>query len=127
MTNSTWPDLLKNEGVVGGDLSIPNEPLYLGNITRFRDYGDRITFHFTWAARKTQRGWTKREVRKITLRKQPLQVNAEGTFLFGSNSLYLRGKGILKESEVIEQWTHRDRKRAAERRKLAEGPDLFER
>jgi|GEM_PF-4937543 len=121
---TTWDELLgpgktqekKHSMLLGGDLELNKNPNhYAGNIVRIRDYNERMTFHFTWAAAETQRGWTKREMRKVTLRKDPLSGSIEeGVLRFGGHTLYLKGKGPLKEDQVVERYTHSDRKRKPE-------------
>lgn len=120
---TTWDDLLgsgntnkKDFTFSGGDLEFGSSPrYYAGNITRVRDYNNRITFHFEWSAAKTKRGWSVREMRKVTLWKSKLGGTVEGgKITFDGNVIYFKEHGVVKKENVVPQYTHDDRERGVD-------------
>lgn len=100
-----WDDLIKSKRLIGGDLQCGN--LYLGNITRIKNYYGRMTVHFDWAARRIRGGWSARALRRLTVDQGRLEELNEKeqsiSFNGGNDKFYLKGHGALKQEHVMPQ------------------------
>lgn len=101
-----WDDLIKSKTLDGADLHIGS--LYLGNITRIRNYYGRMTVHCDWAARRIRGGWSARALRRLTLeqgRLEELNGQDQSISFNGGDKFYLKGHGIVKREHVMPQLT----------------------
>ncbi len=99
-----WDKLIKSKALVGGDVLCGD--LYMGGITRIKNYYGRMTIHCDWAARRIRGGWSSRALRKITIEQGRLEDLVEKTQSISfnnGNTFYLKGHGTLKQEHVMLQ------------------------
>ena len=99
-----WDDLIGGKTLLGADAEYGG--LYMGNITRVRNYYGRMTIHCEWAARRIRGGWSSRALRKLTVEQHRLEdlVEKDRSISFnGNGKFYLKGYGILKKEHVMPQ------------------------
>lgn len=103
-----WDELLARTDLIGGQILFHPGKLTVAEIESFHDYGDYVTFRFSWSAAETLRGWTRRHVARHSFDKRGICKDPEyEAYQFAGNFFFPVGHPKYLDQSVVVSKTRR--------------------